>query len=118
MIKSWLITTSAPYVGTDQYYSAFAENKDKLLDWLYTNWFDEECQNLYDSYAFRLQDSWDDEYNENSDEYEDYDDFMCGKYEEWCQDCDLNVEECSEEDLHGYGYDGELPEIIYDQREK
>ena len=122
MIKSWLITTSAPYLGTDQHYAAYAEDSQDIYDYLYdSGWFDEECQALYDSYAFRLEDGWEDEWEETQDDYEDHDAFMDAKYTEWCEDCGLDVSECPEEDFSMYvpggDEDGEL-EVIYDEREK
>ena len=117
MIKSFLITTMAPFFGTEQYYAAYAENEDKLVDWLYNNWFDQECQNLYDDFGYKWEDQYDEEFEEVKNDYEDYDDFLEAKYEEWCQDCSMNVEECSEEEFKEYvaGGEGEL-EIIYDER--
>lgn len=117
-MKSFLITTSALYLGTDQHYAAYAENSQDIYDYLYdSGWFYEECQSLYDSYAFRLEDSWEDEWEEVQDDYENHDAFMDAKYDEWCQDCNLDIRECPEEDLDMYvpGGDGKL-EIIYDER--
>lgn len=117
-MKSFLITTSAPYMGTDQYYAAYAEDSQEVLDYLYeSGWFAEECQSLYDSYAFRLEDAWEEEWEEYKDDYENHDAFMDAKYDEWCQDCSLDIEEYSEEDFQMYvpGGEGKL-EILYDKR--
>lgn len=119
MIKCWLIKTMAPYYGTEQYYVAFAEDNpydSGKID----EWFDEECQHLWDSYSFRLYDDWDKEWEECKEEFcNDYDDFLDMKYEEWCQDCNIECEECSEEDLKDYVSGGKRNlEIIYDERVK
>ena len=118
MIKSFLITTMAPYMGTEQHYGAYAEDIDTLTQWLYDNWYDEECNDLYDSYGFRWEDSYDEEYEEVKDEYEDFEDFCEAKYQEWCEECSMDVEECPEEDFADYvpGGEGKL-EIIYDERQ-
>ena len=117
MIKTWLITTEAPFCGTEQNYAAYAEDEDKLEDWLYANWFDQECQNLYDSYGYKWEDEYEEEFEEVKADYEDYDAFLQAKFEEWCQDCSLKIEECDEKDFSMYvpGEEGEL-EIIYDER--
>lgn len=116
-IKSWLITSSAPFCGTEQYYGAYAKDKDALEDWLYSNWFNEECDNLYNEYGYFWEDDYDEEFEEVKEDYESYDDFFDNKYNEWCQNCNLSVEECPEEDFSDYvsGGNGEL-EIIYDER--
>ena len=117
-MKSFLITTSAPYMGTEQHYGAYAEDSQEVLDYLYeSGWFDEECQSLYDSYSFRLEDTWEEEWDECKDDYEDYNAFMDCKYDEWCQDCGLEIKECPEKDFHMYvsGGEGEL-DIVYDKR--
>lgn len=122
MIKSWLITTRAPFYGTEQYYAAYS--KEDPTDWLNDNFFEEECQNLWDMYHYKLVDSWDCEWEEelsDSDRKEfyddDYDNFIEQKYNEWSEECNMTVEECSEEELQEYvpGGVGEL-EIIYDER--
>lgn len=122
-MKSWLIKTSAPICGTDQYYGAYAEDEDSLLDWLYENWFEEECQNIWDSYSFYSKDTWEDEWEELSEEEKEevydnnYDNFMDNKYEEWCSDCDLSVSECSEDEFDDYTPNGIHLEIVYDGRQ-
>lgn len=122
-MKSWLITSSAPFCGTDSHYGAYAE--EEPTDWLYEHWFDEECQRLWDSYSFHCEDQWQDEWDEMDEDGKEevfdnnYDNFMDNKYEEWCADWGLKVEECDEEDFDLYvpGGEGEL-EIIYDERSK
>lgn len=116
-MKSWLITTMAPFYGTEQNYAAYAEDREKLIDWLYANWFDGECQDLYDSFGYKWEDQYNEEYEEVKNDYEDFEAFTDAKYEEWCQDCSMTVEECPEEDFAMYvpGGEGEL-EIVYDER--
>lgn len=120
-MKSWLIETSTPFCGTSQYYGAYAEDEDSLRDWLYENWFDEECQNLWDNYSYlgHYEDEWDEMSEEDKEEfYEDnYDIFMDYKYEEWCSDCGLSVSECPEDKFDDYAPDGTHLEIIYDGRQ-
>ena len=124
-VKSWLITTSAPYLGTEQHYAAYAEDSEEVLDYLYdSGWFSEECQELWDSYSFRCEDGWQEEWDEMSDEDKkdlygnDYDKFMKENYNLWCEDCGLEVSECEEEDLDMYvpGGEGHL-EVVYDKRQ-
>lgn len=121
-MKSFLITTSAPICGTECYYSAFAESEDDVYDWLYANWFDEECQALWESYSFHCEDEWEAEWEELSKEerieYEnDYEKFLDQKNMEWCNDCGLSVEETDEEELKMYSVSGQgIPEIVYDER--
>ena len=120
-MKCWLIHTMAPFYGTDQYHGAYAE--EDPTDWLYNNFFDEACQELWDMYSFYRQDEWEEEWKEMSDEdkeefYESsYDAFMSAKYDEWCEECSMEVFEIEEEEFKDYvpGGDGDL-EIIYDER--
>lgn len=122
-MKSWLIKTSAPFCGTEQYYCAYAEDEDSLLDWLYEKWFDEECQNLWDSYSFRYEEDYENEWEELSEEEKEeaydnsYDNFIDNKYEEWCSDCGLSVSECPEDEFDYYAPDGTHLEIVYDGRQ-
>lgn len=120
-MKSFLVTTSAPFCGTNQYYGAYAEDEDSLLDWLYENWFGQECHNLWDSYSFHCEDEWQDEWEELSEEEKEefcnYDVFIDNKYEEWCSDCDLSLSECSDDEFDEYAPEGTHLEIIYDGRQ-
>ena len=118
MIKSWLITTSAPYLGTEQHYRAYAvENpydSGKLDDWFW----DTETENLWDSYGFRWEEGFDEEFEEVRDDYDgNYDNFYDDKIQEWKEGCDISCKECTEEGFYMYvpGGDGEL-DIIYDER--
>jgi len=119
-MKSFLVTTSAPFCGTDQHYGAYAENEEDVLNFLYIDWYDEEVQHLWDNYSYlaHYEDEWEDMSDEERAEYEDYGQFLDAKYEEWSCDCELSVEECTEEDFKDYvpGGDGEL-EIVYDCRQ-
>lgn len=90
-IKSWLITTSAPFCGTDQYYTAFSE-EDPLEIESINEWFwNEETENLWDAYSEQ-------------------------RHQKWKKECTIDAEEMSLEELVEYGFEGELPEIIYDER--
>jgi hypothetical protein len=117
----WLIETEAPRCGTTQHYAAYA-NEDPI-DWLYENWFNQECQNLWENYSFYMEDQYMDEWDSISDEDKDefYENnievFKDIKYEEWCSDCSLVTKEVNEEELDDYvpGGEGHL-EIIYDER--
>lgn len=117
-MKSWLIKTSAPFCGTDQYYGAYAEDEDSLYDWLYDKWFEQECQNLWDD--FHCEDKWEDEWEELPEKEKeeiygnDYEIFISNKYEEWCSDCELSVSECPEDEFDDYAPEGTHLEIIYD----
>lgn len=119
-MKSWLIQTSAPFCGTYQYYGAYAEDKNSLYDWLYENWFGQECQDLWDNYSFHMhfEEEWDEMSDEDKEEFgNDYDCFIDSKYEEWCCDCDLSVSECPEDKFDDYAPDGTHLEIVYDGRQ-
>ena len=122
-MKSLLIETSAPFCGTDQYYGAYAEDEDSLYDWLYENWFDQECQDLWDSYSFHCEDDWKSEWEELPEEEKEeiydnnYDNFIDNKYEEWCSDCRLSISECPEDEFTNYTPNGADIEIIYDGRQ-
>lgn len=117
-MKSWLITTSAPICGTNQYYGAYAKNEDTLADWLYNNWFEEECDNLYSLYGYFWEADYNEEFEEVKEGYESFDDFVEYKYLDWCQSCNLSITECPEEKFKNYvsGEKDKL-EIIYDERQ-
>lgn len=108
-IKSWLITASAPFLGTEQYYCAFSE-KDPLdcPDFPYAEITDE----LWNDYSWMLH-LEDEEYESEEEEEEAYDQ----AYEDWKYDCNFKSEEMSIEDIQDY-ISGDLEsEIIYDERE-
>lgn len=122
-MKAFLITTSAPFCGTDRHYAAFAENEDDVYDYLYANWYDEECQAIWDAYSYLEEGQWEGEWEEMDESEKEeifdnnYDNFMDAKYEEWASECGLSVKEIDEEDLKMYTVGGkELPEILYDER--
>ena len=122
-MKQWLIHTMAQFCGTDQYYTAFAE--EDPTDWLWENFFDQECQNLWDSYSFynsdRYEEEWEELDQDEKDEVYDnnFDNFLDNKYEEWCADCSFDVREKKEdEDLNDYAPSGTELEIIYDERNR
>jgi hypothetical protein len=113
MIKTWLITASAPFCGTEQYYCAFSE-----LDPLDSSDFpyDELADDLWNAYSYLLH-LEDDEYESEEDYEEAYDQ----AYEDWIQDCNFESEEMSLEELQDYIPGGpksetDLLEIIYDER--
>jgi hypothetical protein len=120
MIKSWLVTTMAPFYGTEQYYTVFSEKDPLEIDEV-QNWFwNEETENLWDAYSY-LSDS---DFDTESEEWEgNEDEFWEQKLQEWKEGCNINAEEMSLEDLQAYISGGpksetDLPEIIYDEREK
>ncbi len=119
-MKSFLVTTSAPFCGTDQHYRAYAEDEEDIYNFLYADWYDEEVQNLWDDYSYlaHYEDEWEEMSDDEKAEYENYNQFLDDKYEEWSCDCELSVEECNEEDFADYvpGGKGEL-EIVYDYRQ-
>lgn len=116
MIKSWLITTSAPFCGTEQYYCAFSElpptEIPELNDWFW----EEETIHLWDSYSFYNDSEYEEEFDNYSSE-EDWEDFIAQKQQEWQEECGFEAREMSIEDLKDYTSSGkDLPEIIYDER--
>ena len=117
MIKSWLIKTEAPFCGTEQYYRAYSE-KDPLEIGEINAWFwEEETINLWDSYGYKWEDDFEEEYENVKEDYDSFEDFIDAKLQEWREDCSISSEECNEEDFHMYvpGGEGEL-DIIYDER--
>lgn len=124
-MKIFLVTSSAPYLGTEQHYAAYADNSESVFEYLYEEWWPLECQDLYDSYAFRCEDGWEEEWEEMDEDskseyyHNDYNAFMSEKYDEWCENCNLELREVkSEEELDDYvpGGEGHL-EIVYDERQ-
>lgn len=112
-IKSWLITTAAPFCGTDQYYTVFSEEDPLEIDEINEWFWDEETENLWDAYSY-LSDS---EFNAELEEWEgDEDEFWEKKHQEWKEECTIDAEEVSLEELAEYGTEDDLPEIIYDER--
>ena len=113
MIKTWLISTSAPVCGTDTYYVAYSETNPELLE----EW-DNICENiiqeLWDSYSWTLH-LEDDEYDSEEEEQEVYEQ----AWEDWKCDCDIYVAEATQEDLENVAPGGSIDdiEIVYDERQ-
>lgn len=118
MIKSWLIKTEAPYVGTEQYYRAYSEIDPLEMDEINAWFWETETMDLWDNYGFRWEDEFEDEYKEVKDDFESFEDFVDTKIQEWRESCSISSEECNEEDFDMYvpGGEGEL-EVIYDERD-
>lgn len=113
MIKTWLISASAPICGTDIYYVAYSEvNPELLEDW--NDVYDQIVEELWDNYSWGLHLD-DEEYASEEDEIEAYDQ----AYEDWKCDCDIVVDEATEKDLEDVAPGGDINdiEIIYDERE-
>lgn len=114
MIKSWLITASAPVCGTDEYYCAFSDG-DPLDKEGFP--YDEITEDLWNNYSWLLH-LEDEEYESKEEEEEAYEQ----AYEDWKTDCDFSSEEMSLEELQEYIPGGaksedDLSDIIYDERE-
>ncbi len=106
MIKTWLITASAPICGTDTYYLAFCEDNplDKK-DFPY----DEITEDLWDNYSMYLNLD-DEEYSSEEERDEAYEQAR----EDWNCDCSFESEELDDpDDLEKYL---ESSDIIYDER--
>lgn len=114
MIKSWLIKASAPFCGTDTYFTAFSDG-DPLdaADFPY----EEIINDLWNDYSYLLH------LDEDYDSEEDYTEAQEQAYEDWGYDCNFSSEEMSLKELQDYipggpTSDDDLPEIIYDERGK
>ena len=113
MIKTWLIKASAPICGTDTYYRAYSEtNPEFSKNW--DNICDQIIEDLWDNYSWCLHLD-DEEYESEEEEQEAYDQ----AYEDWQCDCNIDVDEATEEDLEDVAPGGDVNaiEIIYDERE-
>ena len=112
MIKTWLISASAPICGTDTYYIAYSETNPEFLD-VWNNICADIIQELWDSYSWCLHLD-DEEYETEEEEDEAYDQ----AYEDWKCDCNINVEEATKEDLEDVAPGGNIDniEIVYDER--
>ena len=113
-IKSWLVTASAPFCGTEQHYCAFSE-EDPLNCPGFP--YEEIIDDLWTSYSWLLN-LENEEYESEEEEQEAYDQ----AYEDWKCECSMSSEEMSLEDLQNYSpgdpqSENNLPEIIYDERE-
>ena len=113
-IKSWLIITSPPICGIQNYYCAFSKdnphNIQKITDWFWN----EETVNFWEDYA-RLMD-YEEAYEDDNEDCDSFEEYLDYKEYEWRNDCNLHVEEKSIIELSSYGYEGNLPEILYDER--
>jgi hypothetical protein len=112
MIKTWLISASAPVCGTDTYYCAYSEINPELLE----NWndiCDDIIQELWDAYSWTLH-LKDEEYESIEEEEEAYN----RAFEDWRCDCSINVDEATQEDLENVAPGGDINgiDIIYDKR--
>lgn len=113
-IKSWLVTASAPFCGTDTHYTAFSEGDPLDAEGFPYNDITDE---LWGNYSYLLH--LDDEEYESEEEREEA---LEQAYEDWACDCSFDSQEMSLEELQDYipggaTYEGELPEIIYDERD-
>jgi len=112
-MKQWLIKASAPICGTYTYYRAYSEVNPELLN----NWYEDVCMNiiqeLWDNYSWALHLD-DEDYETEEDREEAYDQ----AWEDWKYDCEINVDEATEEDLQDVAPAGDIEniEIIYDER--
>ena len=113
MIKTWLISATAPIAGCEEYYVAYSEeNPETLPDW--DDIVMEIIQELWDNYSWCLHLD-DEEYETEEEETEAYDQ----AWEDWKCDCEVCVEEASQNDLEDIAPGGDINniEIIYDERE-
>ena len=112
MTKTWLITASAPVCGTDTYYKAYSEVNPELLDTWNDIW-DEIVEDLWNTYSWTLH-LEDEEYESEEEENEAYEQ----AYEDWRYDCEIYVNEATEEDLEDVAPGGDVNaiEIVYDER--
>ena len=112
-IKSWLITAEAPVCGTDTYYSAFSVS-DPTNDPNFP--YDEIVEELWDNYNYLLH-LEDEEYESEEEEEEAWDEAR----ENWNTDCSIWAQEMGVKELEDYTpggprFDGDIPEIIFDER--
>lgn len=114
MIKKWLITASSPFCGTDTYYRAYSESNPELLE-SWDSICDDIIQELWDAYSGCLHLD-EEEYESEEEELEAYDQ----AWEDWKYDCNISVDEATEEDFEDNAPGGDIDaiEVIYDEREK
>lgn len=112
MIKTWLITASAPVCGTDTYYVAYSEVNPELLD-AWNDIWDEIVEDLWNIYSWTLH-LEDEEYDSEEEENEVYEQ----AYEDWKYNCEVYTDEATEEDLEDVAPGGDVNaiEIVYDER--
>lgn len=117
-MKSYLIEAQAPLAGCVEYYAAYA--KDDSFE-MTDEWLDTEreiCEDLWFNYGYllHLEDYSEEEVEEEG--YESYEDFEESQYLSWLDDCNINISECSEEELDDYAPGGGHLDVIYDERTK
>lgn len=112
MIKTWLISASAPVCGTDTYYCAYSEVNPELLE-CWNDICENIIQELWDAYSWTLHIE-DEEYESVEEEEEAYDQ----AFEDWRCDCSICVDEATQEDLEDVAPGGDINEIdiVYDER--
>ena len=105
-MKYWLITVSAPYCGTDTNYIAIAEEnpEDDLQEWFYG----EAVEDLWFDYSRFVEDN----VREDIENGMSVDDAWAEAREEWEYDCDMKIEEISEEE---YLNDWKDYEVVYSE---
>ena len=108
-MKQWLITAEAPICGTETHYIAYSE-EDPLE---HSEVEDGIIQDLWDNYSYLLHIESED-YDSEEEEQEAYDQ----AWEDWKCDCEINVEEATQEDLEDVAPGGNIDdiEIVYDER--
>jgi hypothetical protein len=112
-MKVWLITATAPIAGCEEHYVAYTENNPES----FPDWDDTVMsivQELWDSYSWCLHLD-DEEYDSEEERDEAYDQ----AWEDWRCDCDVYVEESSEEEVRDNAPGGDVNalEVVYDERE-
>lgn len=116
MIKTWLISASAPICGADIYYRAYSEVNPELLE-RWNDICDQIVEELWDNYSWGLHPE-DEEYDSEEEENEAYEQAYEQAYEDWKCDCNINVDEATQEDLEDVAPGGDVNsiEIVYDER--
>ncbi len=104
-MKCWLVTVSAPYVGTDTDYLAYAESNPimKLQDWFYGH----AIEDLFCNYSHLAESDAKSYMEDGMSEDEAWDQVR----EDWDYDCNMEISEISKEEAKEYTTD-----IIYDER--
>lgn len=105
-MKYWLITVSAPFCGTDTNYIAIAENnpEDDLQEWFYG----EAVEDLWCNYSRFVEDNIQEDIENGIPENEAWEKAR----EDWEYDCDMKIEEISEEE---YTNDWKNYEVVYSE---
>lgn len=118
VIKAWLIEISAPFPGINIYYGAYSKlNPESEL--LSDEFYEEAVQYLWDNYSWiaNYDDEWEGMTPEEKSEYDNYDEFLDCKYDDWMSDCGMLVTELpSDRKFTDYTPGGVKMEIVYDER--